>query len=142
MYRFAPALMLPLLACQPTLSLTGDWMGDAQCGEGSSTLAWTIPLEASDEEGIWQGASEFSFDTTSGEIVLSFGLELRVPDTDATDSITLDMDVVDCADNVNGSFNCWSAEGVWDLGDDEINGTFSGVPVNSGECDYTIERSS
>lgn len=140
MRRLLPLLMLPLLACEDAPDLTGDWFGDAQFGGSASTLAWSIDLEPGAEASTWSGASEFSFDTTDGEVILSFGLEIRVPESDGAEPITLDIDVVDCASSTQGEFNCWSAEGTWDLVDDEISGTFDGVPVNDGTCDFTLER--
>lgn len=137
--RLALPLLTLLTACGPQVELSGDWTGEMTCGAGSPTLAWRAQLAADGEA--FSGPAELSVTTTDGQEDFNFTLVLSAADGGAEgDLVPLDLDVQDCTITSTGEVNCWSGAADWDSGDDELIGTFSGIYLNEGECDWTLEK--
>ncbi|MBK9368382.1 MAG: hypothetical protein IPN01_19085 [Deltaproteobacteria bacterium] len=139
--RLAPLLFAALTACGPQVDLSGDWTGEMTCGEGSPTLAWRAELVADADGESFSGPAELGVTTTEGEEDFNFTLVFSAADGGGEgDLVPLELDVQDCTITSTGEVNCWSGAADWDSGDDELLGTFSGMYLNDGECDWTLEK--
>lgn len=139
--RLAPLLFVLHTACGPQVELSGDWTGEMTCGEGSPTLAWRAELAADADGESFSGPAELGVTTTEGEEDFNFTLVFSAADGGGSgDVVPLELDVQDCTITSTGEVNCWSGAADWDSGDDELLGTFSGMYLNDGECDWTLEK--
>ncbi|MCK6520778.1 hypothetical protein L6R49_04975 [Myxococcota bacterium] len=139
--RLAVPLLTVLTACGPEVELTGDWTGEMTCGEGSPTLAWRVELAGDADGEEFSGPALLSVTTTEGQEDFNFTLVFSASDEGGSgDLVPLDVDVQDCTITSTGEVNCWSGAAEWDSGDDELLGSFSGMYLNDGECDWTLEK--
>lgn len=134
---FALTALASLTACAAP-DLSGDWTGSTTCDGFPIDL--TFDLAATEDEGEYQGSGVASADDGQGNAFeMSFAIEVEHGDK-VDVGLDLEVDVEECTDPDGNQWTCPSAAWTWDEGDDEIAGTFTGFPVNSGDCDVEVER--